>query len=191
MITLPTLSPIKRVFPHIDEIDDHKAAASLRLAWDRIHSLEERLQRAEAANTLLVASHNANLTLIAAAQTAASAALALAQQPGGTPAGGPGTPTPTPPGPPPGDPGSQTNPIIAMSIDPAAIAASVRASRQFYGFGPNPADDQYWIDKASVAGQFSNGKWYRGWNRYWEVRADPKNTGSADPNLGSQPAIHT
>src|SRR5207248_1898437 len=81
-------------------------------------------------------------------------------------------------------------PHVDESADPTAIAAAVRASRQFYGFGAG-TDDQYWIDKASTPAQFSNGKWYLGWNRYWEVRADPHNTGSADPNLGSLPSIYT
>lgn len=188
---LPPLSAIKRIFPHGDQIADPPTKQTLQLVWDRIHSLEERLQRQEKATLLLGDGHNANELKLAAAQAAADAALAIAQSPTAGPVdgqGGGGTPAP---GPPAGDPGSQTNPIIAMSIDPTAIAASVRASRQFYGFGPNPPDDQYWIDHASVVAQFSNGKWYQGWNRYWELRADPANTGSADPNQGGNPAIHT
>lgn len=193
IFSLPGLSAIKRIFPHGDRIADPETAQSLKLAWDRIHNLEERLQREEKATILLGDGHNANEIKLAAATAAAAAALAIAQQPGGTPAGGPGgggggTPAP---GPPAGDPGSQTNPIIAMSAVEADIAVSVRASRQFYGFGPNPPDDQYWIDHAKVVAQFSNGKWYQGWNRYWEIRADPANTGSANPNEGDNPAIHT
>lgn len=194
-LTLPAVVPIRRIYPHVDEIVDINAQQSQKLAWDRIHSLEERLQAAEAANALLVAAHNTNAAAITAAAQSADHALAIAQTPIAVPitgSGGGGAPGgTTPSGPAPGDPGSQSNPIIAMSAAPADIAASVRASRQFYGFGPNPADDQYWIDKASHAEQFSNGNWYLGWNRYWEVRADPANTGSADPNLGGQPAIHT
>lgn len=192
-LTLPAVVPIKRIYPHVDAITDPNAQQSQKLAWDRIHSLEERLQAAEAANVLLVAAHNTNAAAITVAGQNADHALAIAQSPVAAPvvpnAGGAGGTTPS--GPPPGDPGSQSNPIIAMSAVLADIAASVRASRQFYGFGPNPPDDQYWIDKASHAEQFSNGNWYLGWNRYWEVRADPANTGSADPNLGGQPALHT
>lgn len=192
-LKLPAVVPIKRFYPHVDEITDPNAQQSTRLAWDRIHDLEGRLQAAEAANALLAAAHNTNATAIVSATQTAKDAVAIAQTPvaaviptstSGTPAGAP------PVGPPAGNLGSQTNPIIAMSTDPTKIAASVRASRQFYGFGPG-VSDQYWIDKASVAGQFSNGKWYQGWNRYWEVRADPANTGSADPNLGGQAALHT
>ena len=191
-VILPSVVPIKRVYPHTDEITDAAAAQSVRLAWDRIHSLEERLQAQEAGAQVLAAAHNTNAAAIAVAQTTAREAITIAQTPTpdpSTPSGGLGTAGPAP-GPPPGAEGSQSNPIIAMSSDPAAIAASVRASRQFYGFGA-ATDDQYWIDKASTVAQFSNGKWYLGWNRYWEVRADPANTGSADPALGSLPAIHT
>lgn len=187
---LPSLKTFKRFFPHVDKIEDPNASQTIRLLWDRVHDLEARMQRCETFNQLAAAAHNTNEAAIAAAKTAADAALALVQVPGeaatsGTPGGGP-----TPPGPAPGDPGSQTNPIVAMSIDPAAIAASVRSSLQFYGIGFNPAIDNYWIGLASSPAQFSNGKWYQGWNRYWEVRANPSNTGSADPALGSEPAQH-
>ena len=170
--SLPGVSAIKRIFPHVDEIADPPAAQSLKLAWERIHSLEERLQRAEASLLVLQTAHNTSVAAITAAATAADAALALSQRPGEVPTstvgGGPGGGG----GPAPGEPGSQTNPIIAMSIVPADIAASVRASLQVYGIGPGTAD-QYWIDHASVVAQFSNGKWYQGWNAYWEARANP------------------
>ena len=189
-IDLPGRPTIRKLFPHVDAIADPPVQQTVRLLWDRIHDLEERLQETAGAIPVLVAAHETNAAAAATAQTAANAAITLAQLPGGTPTGPPsggggGVP---PPGPPPGDPGSQTNPIIAMSADPADIAASVRLSRQSYGFGPNPADDQYWIDKAASAEQFSNGKWYQGWNAYWHARANPANTGSADPNLGEQPS---
>jgi hypothetical protein len=188
-LTLPAVVPIKRAYPHVDQITDFNAQQSTKLLWDRVHDLEERLQASEAANQVLVDAHNTTQTQITAVQTLANGAIAIAQQPGLTTiipgGGGPAAP---PQGPPPGDPGSQSNPIIAMSIDPTAIATSVRLSRQSYGFGPNPADDQYWITKATNAEQFSNGKWYQGWNAYWHARADPANPGSADPNLGDLPS---
>lgn len=190
-IVLPPVVPFKRIYPHVDEIADFNAQQSTKLLWDRVHDMEQRLQASEAANTLLVASHNTLQTAVTAATSTANSAIAIAQLPrmsttvppnaGGPPGGGPV-------GPPAGDPGSQTNPIIAMSADPAAIAASVRLSLQSYGIGFNPSVDQYWIDHASSVGQFSNGKWYLGWNAYWHARADPANTGSADPNLGDQPS---
>jgi hypothetical protein len=185
-LKLPGLTKIKRIFPHVDQVDDAPTKQTITLLWERVHSLEERLQQTMATNTVLADRVETLTTGLTAAQATADAALAGVQPSGA--AAGSGS---QPPGPPAGDPGSQTNPIIAMSADLTAIAASVRASRQFYGFGPNPADDQYWIDHAKAAAQFSNGKWYLGWNRYWEVRADPANTGSADPSLGGEPAIHT
>jgi hypothetical protein len=190
MIDLPGVRPIRRVYPHVDEITDHNAQQSTKLAWDRIHDLEERLQAAEAAAQVLAAAHETTQTQIAAAKSTADNALAIAQQPSvgppTAPVTGPGGGPPV--GPPPGDPGSQTNPIIAMSADPAAIAASVRLSLQSYGIGYNPSVDQYWVDHASSVGQFSNGKWYLGWNAYWHARANPSNTGSADPNLADLPS---
>ncbi len=189
-LVLPPVVPIKRIYPHVDEIADAAAQQSVTLAWQRIHDLEERLQAQEAAAQLLAGAHNLAQAQIAVAKTTADSAMAIAQQPSHTQPGEGGSPAPPPgSGPAAGDPGSQTNPIIAMSKDPGAIATAVRASLQFYGIGPGPTD-QYWIDKASVPGQFSNGKWYQGWNAYWEARANPHNTGSADPNLGSQPSVH-
>ncbi len=188
-LTLPPKPTIKRLFPHLDDVPEYATQATLRLLWDRTHDMEERLQQAQAANAALIAAHNANETAITAAHSDARAALALSQTPG-APATSTGGGAPPPSGPPAGESGSQTNPIIAMSIVASAIAASVRASLQFYGIGYNPSVDQYWIDHASVPSQFSNGKWYQGWNAYWEARANPSNTGSADPNLGSQPAVH-
>lgn len=80
--------------------------------------------------------------------------------------------------------GTQTDPIVAMSADPAQIVRDVRASMAHY----SRIDDAYWIEKAGTPAEFSNHLWHLGWNRYWEVRADPANTGSADPALGREPA---
>lgn len=190
-LVLPAVVPIKRRYPHVGEITDPNSAQSTKLLWDRVHDLEQRLQASEAANKLLVDAHNTTQAQVVKAQASADNALAIAQQPGGT-ATTTGTTGsgggPPPPGPPAGDPGSQTNPIIAMSADPAAIAASVRLSLQSYGIGFNPGNDQYWIDHASSVGQFSNSKWYLGWNAYWHARANPTNNGSADPNLADLPS---
>jgi hypothetical protein len=78
---LPSLQKIVRHFPHIGEIGDEKAAQSLKLAWDQIHSHTERLDRAEKAIKLLGDGHNANEAAVTAAREAAEAALAIAQQP--------------------------------------------------------------------------------------------------------------
>jgi hypothetical protein len=83
-----------------------------------------------------------------------------------------------------GTPGS---PIVAMSADPAQIARDVRASLAFYG----RTDDAYWIGISNhPTGPFSNGLWYLGWNKYWEDRADPMNTGAANPSDAGLPALH-
>ncbi len=82
--------------------------------------------------------------------------------------------------------GTQIDPIVAMSSDPAQIARDVHASLAFFDGG----DDKYWIDKASHAGMFSNRLWYLGWNKYWEDRCDPTNTGSANPTDAGLPAVH-
>lgn len=187
------LTPFTGSYPHVEGIADWQAASSARLLWDRVHDLEARLQAAEGTAAALVTAHNATdaaqiataseVQKVQATIAAAGASASLVPAASG---GGGGTPPP----PNPGDPGSQTNPIIAMSTDPAQIAASVRASLQFYGIGYNPPVDQYWIDKASVPAQFSNGKWYQGWNAYWDARANPASSGSADPNLGGLPSPH-
>jgi hypothetical protein len=193
-LKLPAVVPIKRVYPHVDAIVDPMAQQSTKLAWDRIHDLEERLQAQEKNAQLLAAAHDLAQTQIAVARTTAESAMAIAQQPTVGAAsligsgGGTGTGAGEPVGPAAGELGSQTNPIIAMSADPAAIATSVRLSLQSYGIGFNPSVDEYWIGHADHVGQFSNGKWYLGWNAYWHARANPSNTGSADPNLAGEPS---
>jgi len=82
--------------------------------------------------------------------------------------------------------GTFTDPIIAMSGVGGQIATDVRASLAHF----NRNDDPYWIEKESTPAQFSNGLWFLGHNRYWEARMDPANTGSADPNLGTLPALY-
>lgn len=177
------ITTLKRQRPHVGEITDWAAQQSVSLLWDRVFALQEALTAAQATITSLVSASNTNETAVSTAQKSADQALSLAQTPTtGNPSG------PTPVSPPAGSPGSQTNPIIAMSSDPAKIAASVRLSLQSYGIGFDPTNDQYWIDKASTVAQFSNGKWYLGWNAYWHERANPTNTGSADPNLGDLPS---
>jgi hypothetical protein len=96
-------------------------------------------------------------------------------------------PVETPPHATTGD-GTQGNPFVAMSADPTQIAHDVRASMAFFGYPVS--DDAYWIGACNHPGQFSNGLWYEGWNKYWEDRMTPGNTGAADPNDGSLPALH-
>lgn len=73
-------TPIKRVFPHVDEVQDWRAQSSLRLAWDRIHDLAERLEASQTTITDLVAGHNANETSLTTVRRDARQALSLSQQ---------------------------------------------------------------------------------------------------------------
>lgn len=78
-LKLPGLQVIKRIFPHVDKVQDPDTAQSLKLAWDRIHNIEERLQRNEAADLALVGRITLHDQAIDRAQTTASAALLAAQ----------------------------------------------------------------------------------------------------------------
>lgn len=77
-----------------------------------------------------------------------------------------------------------------MSSNSSQITKDVAASLAFFGSSATNTDASYWISKASTAEQFSDGLWYLGWNKYWEDRMTPGNTGSADPAGGKQPAQH-
>ena len=68
---------IKRSYPHVTEIQDWPAAQSVKLLWERIHDLEERLQAAEGTNTTLVTSANQLTTSVQSAQQVADQALAI------------------------------------------------------------------------------------------------------------------
>jgi hypothetical protein len=81
-LTLPPRPTIKRLYPHLGEVADPPASQTLRLLWDRIHDLEERLQQTETLNTKLIATANSNTAAAAQAQTTANRAVALAQNPG-------------------------------------------------------------------------------------------------------------
>jgi hypothetical protein len=69
----------KRVFPHVDDIQDWRARQSLRLLWDRVFALEERLQATEATQGDLVEANNAHDDELDQLRVASGEALALAQ----------------------------------------------------------------------------------------------------------------
>jgi hypothetical protein len=73
---------LKRQYPHVEAIGDWPAQQSVRLLWDRVFSLEERLQAAQTTIASLVGAANDNETSVVAAQQAADDALALSQRPG-------------------------------------------------------------------------------------------------------------
>lgn len=99
-----------------------------------------------------------------------------------------------------GTPGTKSNPIIAMSSDPAQIHRDVEASWNYYdpigkAHGRDIGSVDYWVGYCDHVGdKFSNGKYYLGWNLYWEVRmgqaAVGDTSGATDPNQGGQPAEH-
>lgn len=110
--------------------------------------------------------------------------------PGG-PGGGPGGGDPNVPDAGDGTPGSSSaNPIIAMSSNPDQIRADATAS--WNHFHPGKPFDNEWYDYAAKPDIFSDGKWYLGWNRYWEDRMDYNNPGypsHADPGGGKLPSV--
>jgi hypothetical protein len=178
--------PLSRQYPHVDGITDWRAQQTARLLWDRVFDLEERLHASEQTAGDLVPISNSQDDHLASLQAIAGEALSMAQFTQGQLAAAGG-------GLPPGTPGwSPSMPIIAMSADPAAIAASVHASYVWYvaNLGSALATEPYWVDKAGHPDVFSDHKWYLGWNKYWEDRMHPANTGTADPAGGSLPSVH-
>lgn len=87
----------KRTYPHVGEISDFPTSQTIRLLWDRIWALEERLQASEATIGQLVSGHNTNESTITTVQKNAEMALSLAQRVGeaaGSETGGGSTPLP-------------------------------------------------------------------------------------------------
>lgn len=81
-ITETPVQPATRTYPHVSEITDWKTAQTVRLLWDRIWALEERLQAAQGTVTTLVAGHNANETALVEVGKDVRQAIALSQRPG-------------------------------------------------------------------------------------------------------------
>lgn len=78
--TPPTAS--KRVYPHVSEVQDWQTQQTIRLLWDRIFDLQEKLTAHDTTLQQLVDGHNANETTIASVTRDAQQALALSQQAG-------------------------------------------------------------------------------------------------------------
>jgi hypothetical protein len=70
---------LKRQFPHVDDVKDWRAQQSLRLLWDRIFALEERLQAVLATQGDLVSATNRQDDQLTAVDRKADEALAIAQ----------------------------------------------------------------------------------------------------------------
>lgn len=58
LITATARVALTRTYPHLDTIQDWSTDATLRLLWDRIFDLEERLRAVEGTSTALVAGVN-------------------------------------------------------------------------------------------------------------------------------------
>lgn len=86
---------------------------------------------------------------------------------------------------------SPEDPRVTSSLDPTYLHAAISASYAgtHNGATEPDSDNNYWFGLASNPGQFSDGVWRIGWNRYWEERMDPSNNGSANPKDGDLPAL--
>jgi hypothetical protein len=88
---------LKRQFPHVDDIADWRAQQSIRLLWERVFNLEERLQAVEVTQGDLVSATNSQEDDLGRAERKADEALAIAQrvasEPGYIPPGGVVPPT--------------------------------------------------------------------------------------------------
>lgn len=73
--------PRTRQYPHLDRIGDDASYQSLRLLWDQIFSLQERLTAAEATITALLSTVNALESTAAQQAREGQATLAEEQQP--------------------------------------------------------------------------------------------------------------
>lgn len=71
---------LKRQYPHVDNVEDWRAQQSLRLLWDRVFSLEERLQAATVTLGDLAEASNQHETDLTRAERKADEALAIAQR---------------------------------------------------------------------------------------------------------------
>lgn len=80
-ITRAELPTLKRLYPHVDDVQDWRAQQTIRLLWDRIWALEGRLQQLDTDVGDLVAASNAQEDQLTQVDRKADEALAIAQQP--------------------------------------------------------------------------------------------------------------
>ena len=79
---ITAVSAFKRIYPHVDQIKEFPTQQTIRLLWDRIHDLEERLQAAETNIRNLGGTVNEVNADAAAASQQAKSAFAIALDPG-------------------------------------------------------------------------------------------------------------
>lgn len=89
-LTVVPITPGPRVYPHVDQIDDPATQLTVRQLWDRIHALTDQVTASASTISKAVDTINTNTTAVAAAQTGANQALALAQKINTNPAGATG-----------------------------------------------------------------------------------------------------
>jgi hypothetical protein len=136
-ITVTRATAIKRTYPHLSQITDPMAQQTIRLLWDRIWALEERLQASEATISELVSGHNSNESTITTVQKNSEMALSLAQRVGeaaGSETGGGGS-TPLPGG---GDGGAGNigcSAAGATGHDTGGLLNAIRAGQIVCGTG--------------------------------------------------------
>jgi hypothetical protein len=75
------ITVLRRQYPHVDEIDDWRAQQSVRLLWDRVFDLEERLSASQGTISDLVAQANTADQALQKVEAKADDALAIAQRP--------------------------------------------------------------------------------------------------------------
>ncbi len=80
-VTTTAVVSIQRLYPHVDNIKDWESSQSIRLLWDRVHDLEERLQAANATVATLLTAVNTLGVAAAAVKVTADQAYAKTQQP--------------------------------------------------------------------------------------------------------------
>lgn len=192
-VAVATVSPIKRVYPHVNEIGDWPAQQSTRLLWDRLHDLTEQLTAAQATIKSLTDAHNATVTSVTTLEAHANATLALPQGP--LAPAGPGAPSGT------GGAGggggiggcTVTHPALTPIDDTYLTAAATASFKGIYGRLPTPGetgpgDIPYWVSLTDHYGPYSDGVCRAGWNRYMELRMAGQ--ASVDPSFGDVPALY-
>lgn len=175
--------PLQRVYPHVPTIADYSTQQTVRLLWDRVFDLEERLQSAQTTIQHLTERSDEQDDEIAKAQQTADHAMGQAQLTidAREAAGG------LSPGEPASGPGSKLEPIIPMSIDPVEMEANIKASLYHW----TRDDYSYWLSVVQNPWQGGDAKWYQGWDAYMEERARPGNAGFASHDLLPLPAVYT
>lgn len=78
-VTPTPITPLKRQYPHLDNMPSYAVSATVRLLWDQIFDLREQLTAAQGTIAALTAAVNATETAAAAAQKSADEALAITQ----------------------------------------------------------------------------------------------------------------